>query len=547
MGIMSNSALYAGYPPAGTNVYLYNFARPVLTDVLPSLGATHGAEIAFVFGSAEAPSPEDEAIGISMQGYWSRFAHTGDPNGEGALQWPVYDDATDRRINFDVENSVLTGFRREECELWWGFYDEGFGQTPPLPEVEGPLTGPGEIFIDPLELSLPASVADFGYGFEDYIVSGTAAGEPYSVRLLVARPVDPSAPPFSGHVIVEPKHPTSIPFVWYFTREYLMSRGHAAVEVSTFPSTVENWLRPANPGRYGGLHVTAEQESDILAQVGLLLKSDRTPLPGAAWLHMTGHSMSAGPTWRFMDTHHDAYRLPNGDPIYDGFFPETTRTASRFGPFPDVDVPTILINSELEVEVVLVEEGINYRKPDSDETGKRFRLYEVAGMPHNPAWKNPLLRVAGIEDSCDEPLNAFPYEPIISMALDHLVRWVGEGKVPPRAEPIALVGTPEEPIAVARDEHGNALGGLRTTTLDVPVAVHRATNTGQGIPGLGSCLVFGSQHNLSKDVLESLYGDHAGYVDRVNQRLDELIRDGWYLADFADEIRTAAEDFDGFE
>jgi hypothetical protein len=174
-------------------------------------------------------------------------------------------------------------------------------------------------------------------------------------------------------------------------------------------------------------------------------------------------------------------------------------------------------------------------------------LYEVTGMPHNPAWKNPLLRVAGIEDSCDEPLNAFPYEPIISTALDHLVRWVEQGTAPPRAEPIALVGTTEDPVAVARDEHGNALGGLRTTTVDVPVAVHQAINTGAGIPGLGSCLVFGSQHDFSKAVLESLYGDHAGYVTRVNERLDELIRDGWYLPDFAVAIRTAAEDFTGFE
>jgi para-nitrobenzyl esterase len=110
----------------GANVYLYNFARPVLTDVLPFLRATHGAEIAFVFGSAEAPSPEDEAIALSMQGYWTRFAETGDPNGEDALAWPLYDDATDQRINFDVENSVLTGFRRQQCELWWSFYDEEF-------------------------------------------------------------------------------------------------------------------------------------------------------------------------------------------------------------------------------------------------------------------------------------------------------------------------------------------------------------------------------------------------------------------------------------
>jgi para-nitrobenzyl esterase len=111
---------------AGADVYLYNFAWPVLTDVLPSLQATHGAEIAFVFGSAEAPTPDDAAVSDSLQGYWTRFARTGNPNGDGALEWPRYDDGTDRRINFHAENGILTGFRREQCELWWSIAAEAF-------------------------------------------------------------------------------------------------------------------------------------------------------------------------------------------------------------------------------------------------------------------------------------------------------------------------------------------------------------------------------------------------------------------------------------
>ncbi len=111
----------------GADVFLYNFSRPVLVEVLPQLGATHGAEIAFVFGSAEGEaSPEDATLSMSMQGYWSRFADTGDPNGEGALAWPQYDDASDQRINFDAENSLLSGFRREQCEVWWDIADDDF-------------------------------------------------------------------------------------------------------------------------------------------------------------------------------------------------------------------------------------------------------------------------------------------------------------------------------------------------------------------------------------------------------------------------------------
>jgi para-nitrobenzyl esterase len=109
-------------------VYLYNFARPIPLPLLEPLmlGATHGAEIAYVFGSVAAPSETDRMIGVAMQGYWTRLAYHGDPNGDGALEWPPYDDASDQRVNFDAQIGVLTAFRRPECEFWWGVYDAEF-------------------------------------------------------------------------------------------------------------------------------------------------------------------------------------------------------------------------------------------------------------------------------------------------------------------------------------------------------------------------------------------------------------------------------------
>lgn len=410
-----------------------------------------------------------------------------------------------------------------------------------MPELEGPITGPGEMFIDGLEKNLTVSVQDLGYVFEEYFVSGTAADASYRVRLLIARP-DRSDVSFSGHVIVEPKHATGMPFIWYFTREYLASEGHAAVEITTFPSTIDRTLKEANPERYADLHVSDEQASDIFAQVGRLLKSDQTPLPGVHWLYMTGHSMASAPVWHFMDAHHEIHRLADGGPIFDGFFPETSASASRLGPFPDVDVPAILINSESEVEGVIIGLGINYRKPDSDEPGKAFRLYEVAGMMHNPSWMNPVSIAVGVGEGCERPPNSFPYNATVSMALDHLMRWVADGVSPPHAEPIALVGTADDPVEIERDEHGNALGGVRSSTLDVPVATHDAINSGPM-----SCSAFGSQQDFSKEKLVELYGDHAGYVEQVNQRLDELIDEGWVLPLFADRLRAEAEAFTGFE
>jgi hypothetical protein len=115
-------------------------------------------------------------------------------------------------------------------------------QTPAMPEIEGPITGPGAMYVDPLELGFPesASAEASGYLFEEYFVSGTAAGEPYRVRAQVTMPGDAATEPFSGHAIVEAIHPQGIPFVWNFTREYLMSHGHAAVNVSVLPNNIDN-------------------------------------------------------------------------------------------------------------------------------------------------------------------------------------------------------------------------------------------------------------------------------------------------------------------
>lgn len=418
--------------------------------------------------------------------------------------------------------------------------------TVPLPTMEGPIIEPGFIYIDILEQGFPLRAADCGYLVEEYFVSGTAAGEPYKTRILVRHPGDDAGVAFTGHAIVESMHGTGIPYVWNFTRDYLMSHGHAAVEVAVFPSTMERHMLEPQPDRYGDLQVTEEQTLEILAQVGRLLKSDQTPLPGVKWLLMTGHSMAAGPVWQYMDTRHEVYRLPGGGPVYDAFFPQTTRTASRMGPFPDVDVPTLVINSELEVEHVIVEGEIDYRKPDSDEPGEQFRLYEVAGMPHNSTWMHPYVRSL-VEDTCEMPLNHFPYNEMTAMALDHLIRWVGEGVEPPRIDRIELEERDDGSVAVARDEHGNALGGVRTTHLDVPVAMYQALNYGEGRPGIGSCEVFGAQVNFSKEKLEELYGSHENYVDLVNQRLEELIDEGWFLSEFAYRILEEAQNFDGFQ
>lgn len=65
-------------------------------DNVPQLGAFHGAEVAYVFGSLHALprawTDTDRQLSRQLQGYFVNFAKTGNPNGGDLLAWPPYDE-----------------------------------------------------------------------------------------------------------------------------------------------------------------------------------------------------------------------------------------------------------------------------------------------------------------------------------------------------------------------------------------------------------------------------------------------------------------------
>ena len=123
----------------GARTYLYNFARELPIPILQALGlrAFHGVEMAYVFGIITPPTADDAELGTTVRAYWTKFARTGNPNHRGAVKWPRFKDATDRRFSIDLAPSVVPGFRRAECELWWSIYDAQFaGGSPSAAFVE---------------------------------------------------------------------------------------------------------------------------------------------------------------------------------------------------------------------------------------------------------------------------------------------------------------------------------------------------------------------------------------------------------------------------
>jgi para-nitrobenzyl esterase len=106
---------------AGVPIYLYTF---VYDDwaLGYALGAFHGSEIRFIFGTpllGTPVSPAEQPLLETMTGYWARLATTGDPNGGDAPPWPAYTSSDEQHIVLDLA-AISTGahLKQAKCDFW---------------------------------------------------------------------------------------------------------------------------------------------------------------------------------------------------------------------------------------------------------------------------------------------------------------------------------------------------------------------------------------------------------------------------------------------
>ena len=405
--------------------------------------------------------------------------------------------------------------------------------TPPLPTVSGPIATPGLMYPNPAVSVVPAAlkVEDFPYLTEEYFLSGTANGAPYSTRIIVRRPKNASA--FSGIVVAEALHAGGRSLIFEWSRVSILTRNHVFAEIVHSPANIA-LLKAFNAERYATLNIAMGQTNEIIAQFGRLMKSATGPLAGYRVQHVTlmGTSASSGTVRGFLGAHADM-RMPDAGPVFDGYLLTSTNGNT---PLPIVDVPMVQMPTQTEV-TTWAEQGIKYRRPDGDEPGNRFRLYEVAGMPHNNSRENPGF----LNDPCTLPVTDFPAGAFTALGLNYLVDWIAKGKTPPHAPPIAVdQDTSNDGSFLALDEYGNAKGGIRNVWVDVPTGTNGVQGKGKTQQQDRLCQLGGTKVPLAGDVLRTLYKSNVDYVARVEQRLKQLISEGWFLPEYADMVRADA-------
>ena len=422
-----------------------------------------------------------------------------------------------------------------------------------VPTVTGPISGgTPDVPVNAMPTDLERQ---YGYSEREYFFSGIATaykpsgtwGEDgkwgvaptttaaYKSRMIVRTPTDPNR--FNGTVVVEWLNETSgrdSDPDFGFAHLELLRAGFAYVGVSAqalgitgqggFKIPIPGYnpvsLRVQNPARYGTLsHPGDDYSYDIFSQAAQAIWRPKGSNP-LGTLHpqrliATGESQSASRMVTYVNAIAPIANLYAGFMIHsrgnDGTGIDSTSLAPTIAHIrPDISTPVMTIETETDLF------GLGFysaRQPDT----ALLRTWEMAGTSHadqstldygvasGHVW-SPGEKAPDFTALCGR-INDGPETVVVSAAFAALNAWVTAGTPPAMAPPFEIAGG-----KIARNARGNALGGIRTPAVDVPIS----TLDGTLAPGKSViCSLFGSTTPFDAATLASLYPTHDGYVTRV--------------------------------
>jgi hypothetical protein len=378
---------------------------------------------------------------------------------------------------------------------------------------------------------------------------------PYTTRILVRRPIDPKQ--FNGTVVVEWLNVTGQadedPDFGSVQEELL--RGYAWVGVSAQAAGINSpgpsplgpgvaGLKTRDPTRYSTLNHPGDNYSfDIFSQLGAALEHPQGAAP-LAGLHVKalladGESQSAFRMLTYTNAMQPVANVYNGILIHSrpgvaGGINVTSPLVPAARVRTDLTVPVFQFETETDMSALAGPGPFSFpaaRQPDTPT----IRTWEVAGTAHADSYLLQYVYAEGIKQygtagfldlrPAFAIVNNGPEHFVANAALRSLRDWVENGTSPPSGAPRDTANG-----AIIRDGHGNALGGVRTPQVDVPIA----TLTGEG-DGLN-----GFTFPFDTATMGALFPTHGAYVSMFMQDTRHTLDGGFITPEGARQMRTDA-------
>jgi hypothetical protein len=354
---------------------------------------------------------------------------------------------------------------------------------------------------------------------------GLADGD-YDVPFGIIAPADPGQG--NGITIMEPFRPPGQAggLEAYLTPEFLFERGfsHAGI----------GWHRDDVPPDAG---YSTAQAIEILYNFGMTLREDdiaRGMVGEVQMLYSTGVSLAAEPLLSLLAADETA--------VLDfSFLFVPTLYQETYSQHKDSNnIMVFLTEADLVRSVVLGAHTDALRG-----SSLTYRSYEVAGGPHIP--DVPWIRAMGWGSEGTTPLDWTPVARALFLA-GH--GWVTEGIEPPPSA--YLAETPEgqiDPVylaeygleletGIARDDYGNALGGIRLPDLEIGRGQYIAFDP----PSFFGFGLFGTWKDLQCEPLEGRprFRNHGEYVSQFAHHAQRLVAEGYLLQEGARRLISEA-------
>jgi hypothetical protein len=521
----------------------------------------------------------EDVCAVNLVVYAYEETYSGQPRAGWVFdQWGNYClNATDNTCSFSIA--------ADKVKEYWG------ETMPPLQAIfaKYKLTGP---VLPDSGISLGFSyLTTLGYQKKEFFLAGSArsyalaapipsdgklvvTAEPetlagnYKTRMVVLRPID--AADFNGTVVVEWFNVSAgadTPPDWIMAHNEFIREGYAWIGVSAQATGVNALKNGASTAaRYASLEHPGDSYSyDIFTRAGLLAKeSTSTLLSGltAERVIAAGESQSAFRMVTYIDA------VQPIEHVYDGFFVHSTfgyGAPISQAPLPVVNFPAPApIRDDLDVPVIVVEaEGdvigsnLTVRQPDTD----MFRQWELAGTSHADAYTTGVglndagngsgtikmfgyLRAPSNWFNCENGINAGGHHWSVQAAFHGLDTWVRTLQdpnvavvAPPHGTPLTVIS--DTPVVLARDENGNALGGVRSPHVDAPIATLDSVNA-PNPGGFGFCGLFGRTIPFTPERVLELYPTQLDFTEAWSDAIDANVADGFLLFVDGEDLKAAA-------